>query len=220
MLLTARSRLLQPGDHTQNNKFGPRYQSGRLLGYEEGSTKYRVLSDDDRKVKSTRDVVFSKQIPQSSKIVFKDNFTFLDNFVSKDNLEVEEDKSAPAAAQAPQRLPIVDLAPLRQLPEDPEHQNQQGYGGDQESDSGNSENQQTVLEDNYPISSGSSDSDSTDPFNLTNTEYQAYGNSSYAYTAHALAIFGVPTTYKQTLDCPDAKEWDQAQRAESGMGKV
>lgn len=118
-------------------------------------------------------MLFSDQIPQNSKIVFEDNFTFLDNSVLKDNFEVEEDKLAPVAVQAPQQRPVIKLAPLRQLIEDLGHRTNQGYEGDQESDSGNSENQQIILKDNYPVSSSSSDSDSTNPLNLTDTEDQA-----------------------------------------------
>jgi hypothetical protein len=54
-------------DHVETNKLRPRYRSGRLMAYEEGTSNYRVWDIEGKKVVVSRDVVFDT-LPESSSL--------------------------------------------------------------------------------------------------------------------------------------------------------
>jgi len=87
--------------HQQQSKLLPRYLPGRLMGYQAGSTSYRVYNPTTRQSVATRDMVIQEVEPAPSTDW---NLTITNPSVGEEHASQEEDAPPPASKEDHQEV--------------------------------------------------------------------------------------------------------------------
>ena len=102
-------------DHKVNNKLMARYREGVLLGYQDGSTYYRVLDKETQTLVTTRDAKFTDRMPAKEVTSSENNSTPVQWEISHTGESTEDEEiTAPVtnpATEGPQVSSVDELAP-------------------------------------------------------------------------------------------------------------